>query len=611
MALKDYSTTPANNNAAPPNGAPEGMAAAAVNDVQRQVMADVKDGVALTIDTIALLRLVDVTKVSDGNRATVSESATNGDALGGSFKYVLASTATDDGFNVVAPASGSGRWVRDNNAVQVGNGVKGNPQTNVAIQVIRDIAGTSASSQGVIVADFFAEDLLALNPFGSDVQIGDGTQSTEVLNHVNSFQSTNKIDLNTATLSTHRAFIAQDVMVSGTVSAQTCFGAIDMLGVRDTPGFGVSGFNPASVVNNQIGIATTIRHGSNPRSAHFAAGSTDAGATLTSGAAVIDCEGPIVNRQNTASTSKTTGALIFTLGGIGCAGDIWQNAAFVSNADATYSMNSVAGTQLAKLNSTASLTSLTNVHSGILEFGVSNAAELRLLSDRLIPVTDSNLNLGDATHKWLEIFADNAVINTSDETTKTNILPIDDALLDAWEDVQAIIFQFKDAVKLKGAAKARLHSGYIAQQVQAALEAKGLDGFRYALLCKDELTHKVTKTRIIIQQKTEMVETKVVIFEKNVDGKLIRKVITETNKTPMTEQHKVYNEDGSEYLQEVAGKGFVEMRPIMQDHPVMEEIQEEYEVEEFSGKFLMGLRYGECAVVEAAYLRREIQRLKA
>lgn len=42
MALSDWSTVPANNNAAPPNGAPEGWAPSQVNDTIRQIMADVK-----------------------------------------------------------------------------------------------------------------------------------------------------------------------------------------------------------------------------------------------------------------------------------------------------------------------------------------------------------------------------------------------------------------------------------------------------------------------------------------------------------------------------------------------------------------------------------------
>lgn len=41
MPVSSYSTTPANNNSAPPNGAPEGWAPSAVNDTIRQIMADI------------------------------------------------------------------------------------------------------------------------------------------------------------------------------------------------------------------------------------------------------------------------------------------------------------------------------------------------------------------------------------------------------------------------------------------------------------------------------------------------------------------------------------------------------------------------------------------
>jgi hypothetical protein len=38
--IRNWSTTPGNNNSAPPNGAPEGMAPSSVNDIMRQQMAD-------------------------------------------------------------------------------------------------------------------------------------------------------------------------------------------------------------------------------------------------------------------------------------------------------------------------------------------------------------------------------------------------------------------------------------------------------------------------------------------------------------------------------------------------------------------------------------------
>src|SRR5688572_2900533 len=43
MTVRDYSTTPASNNAAPPNGWPEGQAASTVNDCARQMMAEIRE----------------------------------------------------------------------------------------------------------------------------------------------------------------------------------------------------------------------------------------------------------------------------------------------------------------------------------------------------------------------------------------------------------------------------------------------------------------------------------------------------------------------------------------------------------------------------------------
>jgi len=43
MAYTKYSLTPANNTAAPPDGAPEGMLPSAVNDTMRDMMAQIRD----------------------------------------------------------------------------------------------------------------------------------------------------------------------------------------------------------------------------------------------------------------------------------------------------------------------------------------------------------------------------------------------------------------------------------------------------------------------------------------------------------------------------------------------------------------------------------------
>ena len=109
---------------------------------------------------------------------------------------------------------------------------------------------------------------------------------------------------------------------------------------------------------------------------------------------------------------------------------------------------------------------------------------LTLSSASFSPSTDGGASLGTASLKWSEVFSNTATINTSDERLKDNISDIDDAVLDAWELVSLKVFQFKDAIERKG-DDARIHTGVIAQQVQRAFESKGLDAFRYGLLCYD------------------------------------------------------------------------------------------------------------------------------
>ena len=101
------------------------------------------------------------------------------------------------------------------------------------------------------------------------------------------------------------------------------------------------------------------------------------------------------------------------------------------------------------------------------------------------PLADNVYSLGNAAKRFTQVFAASATINTSDEREKENISAIPDEVLDAWEDVQFNLFQFKDAVEKKGVA-ARLHSALVAQRVMAVFAQHNLDAFRYGLLCYDK-----------------------------------------------------------------------------------------------------------------------------
>ena len=101
------------------------------------------------------------------------------------------------------------------------------------------------------------------------------------------------------------------------------------------------------------------------------------------------------------------------------------------------------------------------------------------------PSIDNAITAGRAPYRYAEIFSVKATINTSDEREKTEILPISDAVLDAWADVEFIQYKWIESVEKKGAA-ARTHIGVIAQQIRDTFISHGLDATEYGMLCYDE-----------------------------------------------------------------------------------------------------------------------------
>ena len=75
---------------------------------------------------------------------------------------------------------------------------------------------------------------------------------------------------------------------------------------------------------------------------------------------------------------------------------------------------------------------------------------------------------------------------TSDQRFKQQISEIDDKLLDAWEDVDLVQFKYNDAVDIKGKDKARLHTGYVVQQIDNVCKSHGVDISEYGLYCHEE-----------------------------------------------------------------------------------------------------------------------------
>ena len=110
---------------------------------------------------------------------------------------------------------------------------------------------------------------------------------------------------------------------------------------------------------------------------------------------------------------------------------------------------------------------------------------LKTSNGNLFPGNDNNQALGNSSRRWSTIYAGTGVISTSDARDKTDFKNIPDEVLDAWEDVNYLQFKFIDSVEEKG-DQARYHIGVVAQQIKDAFEGRGLDPFKYGLLCYDK-----------------------------------------------------------------------------------------------------------------------------
>ena len=99
---------------------------------------------------------------------------------------------------------------------------------------------------------------------------------------------------------------------------------------------------------------------------------------------------------------------------------------------------------------------------------------------------------------------------TSDQRLKQQISEIDDKLLDAWEDVEPSQFKYNDAVEQKGKDKARLHTGYVVQQIDSACKSHGVDISVYGLYCHEEYPQETEEVEVEQADGTKTKETKVI-----------------------------------------------------------------------------------------------------
>lgn len=107
-------------------------------------------------------------------------------------------------------------------------------------------------------------------------------------------------------------------------------------------------------------------------------------------------------------------------------------------------------------------------------------------SSAFAPSNDGAMTCGAATFRWSTVYATTGTINTSDANQKTEIADLSAAELAVARRIKGLFktFKFKDAVASKGTG-ARKHIGVIAQDVQAAFAAEGLNANDYGIFCSD------------------------------------------------------------------------------------------------------------------------------
>jgi hypothetical protein len=145
--------------------------------------------------------------------------------------------------------------------------------------------------------------------------------------------------------------------------------------------------------------------------------------------------------------------------------------------------------------------------SGIMYIGTGDVGiRTNSISDTIEPFNTTNTNvrdalidLGSSGARFKDIYATNGTIQTSDRNEKQDIEALTDAETRVAVAAKGLLrkFRWQSAVEEKG-DEARIHFGIIAQDLQDAFTAEGLDAGDYAMFISDTWTDDdgVEQTRL-------------------------------------------------------------------------------------------------------------------
>lgn len=112
-----------------------------------------------------------------------------------------------------------------------------------------------------------------------------------------------------------------------------------------------------------------------------------------------------------------------------------------------------------------------------------------LLAGHFQPLLDNSSDNGGPSNRWRVVYAATGTINTSDGREKHEPRVLTEAEVRVGRRLARLvrIWRYNDAIAEKGIEAARLHSGWVAQDVMAAFTAEGADPFRFGCVGFDLL----------------------------------------------------------------------------------------------------------------------------
>ena len=204
--------------------------------------------------------------------------------------------------------------------------------------------------------------------------------------------------------------------------------------------------------------------------------------TVTSERMQIDSSGNLlVGTTDTTLYNNTTGT------GTKIGGDGRLDVSRQADTVATFNRTGSSNGEVIRIVASGTTVGSIGTSSGVTYYAHSNGDGFALSNNYIFPsryggARDNQIDLGISWARWDDIWATNGTINTSDFNDKQDIASLTATEMLVGKRISALFktFRWKDKVVEKG-DNARTHTGVIAQDVQAAFTAEGLDAGDYSL----------------------------------------------------------------------------------------------------------------------------------